>query len=197
MKQLHLSVRVTHLLCILLFVLPFFRQCASLKPATPTAVAETAPPDSVANVVADTVAAELPPYTTTDVPYAYELAKELHRFRWLLMHGERDYTGFGMAINGLPLLSYAGTFFVLLLLLILIFVRWFDKTAWKTLLLLDTVIVVLFFFSQPWFSYESLWGYWVVFWLTVAMLIQDVATQVWPWWQRRKSVVNGGSDSRH
>ncbi len=97
------------------------------------------------------------------------------------------YTGIGMSINTLPYVFQFGTFLSLLFLFISFTVKFLDKSALKTILLLEMIAALFLYNAYILFdiSGEKLWGYWVGLVSFIILFLFDF----YVWWQQKKDQV--------
>lgn len=92
-----------------------------------------------------------------------------------LLHPEQNvYTGLGTAINLFPLMFLFGAFLSMLFLLVGFVVKFLEKSAFKTILLLE-IIAALFLFNAAPFNFwgKELWGYWVALTSILILILFD------------------------
>lgn len=94
------------------------------------------------------------------------------------------YRGIGTTINVFPYFFLFGTFLSLLFLLVSFLVKFLEKNAQKTILVLE-VIAFIFLYNASSYDYwgEKLWGYWVSFTAIILLILFDF----YMWWKNRKA----------
>ncbi|MFZ4796925.1 MAG: hypothetical protein ACOYMA_05490 [Bacteroidia bacterium] len=105
-------------------------------------------------------------------------------FRILLNPEPNIYTGIGTTINVFPYFFLFGTFLSLLVLLVSFLVKFIERKAQKTILLLE-ILAFIFLYNASSYDYwgEELWGYWVSFAAIILLTLFDF----YIWWKSRKA----------
>ena len=84
------------------------------------------------------------------------------------------FTGLGEVINSVYFITFYAILISFLMLLIGLLIKFIDRHASLTLIILDFLALAFMFFSRtPTFVCDVLWGYWVTFSLIVLLLLYD------------------------
>ncbi len=94
--------------------------------------------------------------------------------RPILIPKPDTFTGLGEVINSVYYIPFYAILISFLLLLLGLLIKFIDKHATLTLIILDFLALVFLYFSRtPTFVCDVLWGYWVTFSFIVLLLLYD------------------------
>ncbi|MDF2454459.1 MAG: hypothetical protein K0R51_452 [Cytophagaceae bacterium] len=107
--------------------------------------------------------------------FSKELIKEHEWLRPFLMPDKEIYTGLGLVLNIFRQSIFYNIFFSFLLILIGFAIKFLEKSAIRTQLLLNLLAIVFLYIYLPTFlSGERLWGFWVCLSLLVLTIALDI-----------------------
>ncbi len=95
--------------------------------------------------------------------------------RPILIPRPDTFTGLGEVINSVYYIPFYAILISFLLLLLGLLIKFIDKHATLTLIILDFLALVFLYFSRtPSFVCDVLWGYWVTFSFIVLLFLYDI-----------------------
>ncbi len=94
----------------------------------------------------------------------------------ILISREYTRTGLGMVIDTVPYLSIFSIFIALLLICISLLIKFIEKSAQVTIVILELISLIALFITQPvyFITYAKLWGFWVATTLACILVIYDL-----------------------
>ena len=99
-----------------------------------------------------------------DKPYSNTICIKYPFLKPILVPKENNYTGLASALNVFELIDLFSCFISLLLLLIAMLIKFIERNARKSIILIELFSFLFLFISQPniqfTFSANVLWGYW-------------------------------------
>ncbi len=126
-------------------------------------------------------------YLNDDENLSLSIIKKYPILKPLLNPDKNVYTGLGTAINLFPLMFLFGAFLSILFLVVGFLVKFLEKTAIKTILLLEIIAALFLYHAAPFDVWgEKLWGYWVGFTSIIILILFDF----YIWWQQRNNKFN-------
>lgn len=122
----------------------------------------------IASLSADTISK-----TETKTP-SQKIVNEFKILRPVLIPKEDTYTGIATVIDSIPFIAYFAIFISFLFLIISLIIKFIEKNARKTIVLLDVLTIIFLFISTPYsWNSEKLWGFWVATTFTIVLTIYD------------------------
>jgi hypothetical protein len=104
-----------------------------------------------------------------------KISNKFEFLRPILVPKEDTYTGIAVVMDGIPLIPFLGIFISFLLLIISLIVKYMDHNARKTIVLLDILVIISLYISEPYsFDSKKLWGYWVAMTLVCVLSLYDL-----------------------
>ena len=84
-------------------------------------------------------------------------------------------TGLGMVVDTIPYLSIFSIFIALLLICISLLIKFIEKSAQVTIVILELIALIALFKTQPvyFITYVKLWGFWVATSLVCILVLFD------------------------
>lgn len=97
----------------------------------------------------------------------------------LLIPEKYTYSGMAIVIDSIPYVPFISSLFSLLFLILSLSVKYIERTAIKSILLVESLALVFLLISMPhsW-NVERLWGYWIAFSLTGILVLFDFFNRV-------------------
>jgi hypothetical protein len=193
MKKSLLYSRILQFSIVLSFLLPFFFVGCDSKSEEAAAADSTLVADIIVTSVdslhlypkdttsvSDSIAGSVTETTIykkeddSDTTFSQKLSTNYPLLSIFLIPGEHVMTGASLVLDIGSESIFLNIFFAFLLLIICVLVKFIEKTAVRTQILLNILAILFLFLYAPGLSFDRLWGFWICIILLVATLALDI-----------------------